>query len=167
MRLVYPGRASSRCRRAAAARPGAVAAPATAANPHGLSASALTGRCVYQSRHPGTRIRAGDLAAATRSVKPLATSRTQSGGILNTVVINSPQNGADLCSIAGAIGHAHPVSVFLETFGTGDQERAEAFVRRFDFRPASIINKLDLLRPIYRRTTNYGHFGRPGLPWEM
>jgi len=50
--------------------------------------------------------------------------------------------------------------------GTADHERAEAFVRRFDFRPASIIRKLDLLRPIYRRTTNYGHFGRPGLPWE-
>jgi S-adenosylmethionine synthetase len=58
------------------------------------------------------------------------------------------------------------VSVFVETFGTGDHERAEAFVRRFDFRPASIIKKLDLLRPIYRKTTNYGHFGRPGLPWE-
>ena len=68
--------------------------------------------------------------------------------------------------VAYAIGHAHPVLVFVETFGTGDHERAEAFVRRFDFRPASMINKLDLLRPIYRRTTNYGHFGRPGLPWE-
>jgi len=44
--------------------------------------------------------------------------------------------------------------------------RAEAFVRRFDFRPASIIRKLDLLRPTYRKTINYGHFGRPGLPWE-
>ena len=58
------------------------------------------------------------------------------------------------------------MSVFVETFGTGDHERAEAFVRQFDFRPASIIKRLDLLRPIYRRTTNYGHFGRPGLPWE-
>ena len=48
--------------------------------------------------------------------------------------------------MAGAIGRAHPVSVFVETFGTGDHERAEAFVRRFDFRPAAIIRKLDLLR---------------------
>lgn len=68
--------------------------------------------------------------------------------------------------VAYAIGHAHPVSVFVETFGTGDQERAEAFVGTLDFRPAAIIRRLNLLRPIYRRTTNYGHFGRPGLPWE-
>jgi S-adenosylmethionine synthetase len=68
--------------------------------------------------------------------------------------------------VAYAIGLAQPVSVFVETFGTGDHERAEAFVRRFDFRPQSIIRKLGLLRPLYRKTTNYGHFGRPGLPWE-
>ena len=51
-------------------------------------------------------------------------------------------------------------------FTRGLAQRAEAFVRRFDFRPAAIIRKLGLLRPIYRKTTNYGHFGRPGLPWE-
>jgi S-adenosylmethionine synthetase len=42
----------------------------------------------------------------------------------------------------------------------------EGPVRERDFRPAEIIRELDLLRPIYRQTTNYGHFGRPGLPWE-
>lgn len=56
--------------------------------------------------------------------------------------------------------------VFVETFGTGDQAGAETFVRGLDFRPEAIIEKLELLRPIYRQTTNYGHFGRPGLPWE-
>ena len=54
----------------------------------------------------------------------------------------------------------------MDTFGTGDAGAAADFVRGFDFRPAAIIERLDLLRPIYRRTTNYGHFGRPGLPWE-
>ena len=68
--------------------------------------------------------------------------------------------------VAYAIGVAQPVAILVETFGTGDQERAAAFVRGFDFRPGAIIEKLDLLRPIYRQTTNYGHFGRPGLPWE-
>jgi S-adenosylmethionine synthetase len=62
---------------------------------------------------------------------------------------------------------ARPVSVKVETFGTGDAARAELFVReRFDFRPGAIIERLDLLRPIYRQTTNYGHFGKPGLSWE-
>jgi S-adenosylmethionine synthetase len=68
--------------------------------------------------------------------------------------------------VAYAIGQAQPVSVKVDTFGTGDAHAAEDVVRRFDFRPAAIIERLDLLRPIYRQTTNYGHFGRPGLPWE-
>jgi S-adenosylmethionine synthetase len=68
--------------------------------------------------------------------------------------------------VAYAIGVAQPVSVRVSTFGTGDEAAALGFVRRFDFRPAAIIERLDLLRPIYRGTTNYGHFGRPGLPWE-
>jgi S-adenosylmethionine synthetase len=67
-----------------------------------------------------------------------------------------------------AIGMAKPVSVKVDTFGTGDERAAEEFVMNaFDFRPRAIIEKLDLLRPIYRETTNYGHFGRPGLPWEV
>ena len=68
--------------------------------------------------------------------------------------------------VAYAIGRAQPLSVKVDTFGTGDAEQAAAFVETFDFRPAAIIERLDLLRPIYRTTTNYGHFGRPGLPWE-
>ena len=66
-----------------------------------------------------------------------------------------------------AIGMAKPVSVKVDTFGTGDERAAAEFVMSaFDFRPRMIIEKLNLLRPIYRSTTNYGHFGRPGLPWE-
>ena len=67
-----------------------------------------------------------------------------------------------------AIGMAKPVSVKVDTFGTGDEQAAAEFVMHtFDFRPRAIIDRLDLLRPIYRSTTNYGHFGRPGLPWEV
>jgi S-adenosylmethionine synthetase len=66
-----------------------------------------------------------------------------------------------------AIGMAKPVSVKVDTFGTGDEHAAAEFVMNaFDFRPRAIIERLNLLRPIYRMTTNYGHFGRTGLPWE-
>ncbi|NOT45432.1 MAG: methionine adenosyltransferase [Acidobacteria bacterium] len=65
-----------------------------------------------------------------------------------------------------AIGMAQPVSVKVDTFGTGDEAAAAEFVKTFDFRPRAIIDRLELLRPIFRSTTNYGHFGRPGLPWE-
>ena len=66
-----------------------------------------------------------------------------------------------------AIGMAKPVSVKVDTFGTGDWRAAEELVMNaFDFRPRAIIEKLDLLRPIFRESTNYGHFGRLGLPWE-
>jgi S-adenosylmethionine synthetase len=66
--------------------------------------------------------------------------------------------------VAYAIGKAHPVGVFVETFGTGviaDEAIQEAVLRVFDLRPAAIIRDLDLLRPIYRVTSAYGHFGRP------
>jgi S-adenosylmethionine synthetase len=66
-----------------------------------------------------------------------------------------------------AIGMAKPVSVKVDTFHTGDERAAAEFVMNtFDFRPRAIIERLDLLRPIYRQSTNYGHFGRLGLPWE-
>jgi S-adenosylmethionine synthetase len=68
--------------------------------------------------------------------------------------------------VSYAIGVAQPVSVKVDTFGTGDDRAAAEFVKQFDFRPAAIIERLNLLRPIYRQTTNYGHFGKAGLPWE-
>ncbi|MCF8529687.1 MAG: methionine adenosyltransferase [Candidatus Nanopelagicales bacterium] len=75
--------------------------------------------------------------------------------------------------VAYAIGKAHPVGVFVETFGTGvvsDEKIQEAVLDVFDLRPAAIIRDLDLLRPIYRKTAAYGHFGRPAVDgyftWE-
>lgn len=73
--------------------------------------------------------------------------------------------------IVYAIGLAHPVSLRVETFGTGtvsDDDLVAAVGRVFDFRPAAIIDALDLRRPIYRKTAAYGHFGRHDvdLPWE-
>ena len=68
--------------------------------------------------------------------------------------------------ISYAIGEPHPLSVKVDTFGTGDAGAAAEYVKALDFRPAAIIERFKLLRPIYRQTTNYGHFGKPGLPWE-
>ena len=68
--------------------------------------------------------------------------------------------------VAYAIGKAQPVSTKVETFGTGDERAARLKVDEFDFRPAAIIRTLQLLQPIYASTTNYGHFGKAGLPWE-
>jgi len=80
---------------------------------------------------------------------------------------------ADRCEVqvAYAIGVSHPVSVLVETFGTGafsDERIAELVRAYFDLRPAAIIHRLDLRRPIYKQTAAYGHFGRPDLdlPWE-
>ena len=73
--------------------------------------------------------------------------------------------------VAYAIGVAHPLSVNVETFGTGkisDEQIAELIEAHFDLRPGAIIRDLDLRRPIYRQTAAYGHFGRDDLdlPWE-
>ena len=80
---------------------------------------------------------------------------------------------ADRCEVqfAYAIGHPQPVSVHIDTFGTNtvDEEKIERAVTEvFNFKPAHIIKQLDLLRPIYSKTTNYGHFGKVDaeLPWE-
>jgi S-adenosylmethionine synthetase len=79
---------------------------------------------------------------------------------------------ADKCEVqvAYAIGVAEPVSIMVDTFGTGKtSEEIEAQIRKvFDMRPAGIIKTLDLKRPIYRKTAAYGHFGRsdPGFTWE-
>jgi len=72
--------------------------------------------------------------------------------------------------VAYAIGYPNPVSVFVDTFDTGtipDAVIANAVKKVFSFKPADIIKQLNLLRPIYRQTTNYGHFGKDGLPWEQ
>ncbi len=80
---------------------------------------------------------------------------------------------ADKCEVqlAYAIGVAHPVSISVDTFGTGKVEEdvlVELVRKHFDLRPAGIIKELDLRRPIYRQTAAYGHFGRNDLnvPWE-
>jgi len=82
---------------------------------------------------------------------------------------------ASRCEIqfAYAIGYPDPVSVAVDTFGTGkvsDEKITEAVQKVFSFKPAAIIKQLNLLRPIYSKTTNYGHFGKvddlASITWE-
>ncbi|MBO5369374.1 MAG: methionine adenosyltransferase domain-containing protein, partial [Clostridia bacterium] len=74
--------------------------------------------------------------------------------------------------LAYAIGVSNPVSIYVDTFGTGtvSEENLEKLVSEvFDLRPTSIINTLDLRKPVYEKTAAYGHFGREneGFTWEV
>lgn len=136
--------------------------------PHGDSG--LTGRKIIADtyggygRHGGGAFSGKDPTKVDRSASYMARYAAK-----NVVAAGL----ADRCEleIAYAIGVAHPLSVHVETFGTGriDDERLEKLiVENFDLRPAAIIDALDLRRPIYSATAAYGHFGRADvdLPWE-
>jgi S-adenosylmethionine synthetase len=80
---------------------------------------------------------------------------------------------ADQCElqVAYAIGYPYPTSIHVDTFGTAkdglsDAEISAAAQKVFSFKPADIVSQLNLLQPIYRQSTNYGHFAKAGLPWE-
>jgi S-adenosylmethionine synthetase len=74
-----------------------------------------------------------------------------------------------LVQLSYAIGVAEPLSIFVDTYGTGkksDLELVEIIRKNWDLRPGVIVKELDLQRPIYRRTAAYGHFGNPDYTWE-
>jgi S-adenosylmethionine synthetase len=91
--------------------------------------------------------------------------------VAKNVVAAGMARRCEIC-IAYAIGVAEPVAIGVETFGTATTSHAEIvqYVREtFDLSPRGIIERLELLRPIYARTAAYGHFGREGVgfPWEQ
>ena len=132
--------------------------------------SGLTGRKIIvdtyggYSRHGGGAFSGKDPTKVDRSASYMA----------RYVAKNIVAAGlADRCELqlAYAIGVARPVSVMVDTFGTGklsDDKLAEIVIENFDLRPGAIIRDLELRRPIYRQTAAYGHFGRNDLdlPWE-
>jgi len=79
------------------------------------------------------------------------------------IIVNISKQSEDI-----ALGVAKPVSIYIETFGTNKVPIREIKNRiaKFDLTPKGIIDFLDLRKPIYRKTTNYGHFGKSDLPWE-
>jgi S-adenosylmethionine synthetase len=89
--------------------------------------------------------------------------------VCRNIVANDLADKVQL-QLSYAIGKPRPTSVNVNTFGTGkisDDELMEVINRNFDFSVSNIIKELDLKKPIYRRTTNYGHFGKADLPWEQ
>ena len=92
--------------------------------------------------------------------------------MLRHIAKNIVANGyAQKCEIqvSYAIGMKEPLSIYINTFGSGtktEDELAQMVKSKFDLTPQGIINYLDLTKPIYTKTTNYGHFGKENLPWE-
>ena len=133
-----------------------------------LGDSGLTGRKIIvdtyggYSRHGGGAFSGKDPTKVDRSASYMARH------IAKCVVANGYSSKCEV-QLAYAIGVARPVSVYIDTFGTNtipETEIIEKINNKFDLTPTGIINYLDLRRPIYKLTTNYGHFGKENLPWE-
>lgn len=136
--------------------------------PHGDSG--LTGRKIIVDTYGGCARHGG---GAFSGKDPTKVDRSASYAARHAAKNIVAAGLAKKCEIqlAYAIGVAKPVSVFIETFGTNTipmDELYERFEKTFDMRPAAIIKRLDLRRPIYKQTAAYGHFGRSDidLPWE-
>ena len=132
--------------------------------------SGLTGRKIIVDTYGGTAPHGGGAFSGKDPTKVDRSAAYASRWVAKNIVAAGL---ADRCQVqlAYAIGVARPVSVRIDTFGTGsvsDTALEEAVGKVFDLRPAAIIKRLDLRRPIYRQTAAYGHFGRPelDLPWE-
>ena len=133
-----------------------------------LGDSGLTGRKIIvdtyggYSRHGGGAFSGKDPTKVDRSASYMARH------IAKNVVANGYATKCEV-QLAYAIGVAHPVSVYVNTFGTNiipEEEISKKIIDKFDLTPNGIINYLDLRKPIYRLTTNYGHFGKENLSWE-
>ena len=88
--------------------------------------------------------------------------------IAKNIVANGYAKRCEI-QLAYSIGVAKPVAIYVNTFGTNtisEEEIVNKINNRFDLTPRGIINYLDLQKPIYRLTTNYGHFGKENLTWE-
>ena len=133
-----------------------------------LGDSGLTGRKIIvdtyggYSRHGGGAFSGKDPTKVDRSASYMARH------IAKNVVANGYSSRCEI-QLAYAIGVAHPVSVYVNTFGTNtipEEEISKKITDKFDLTPTGIINYLDLRKPIYKSTTNYGHFGKENLSWE-
>ena len=133
-----------------------------------LGDSGLTGRKIIvdtyggYSRHGGGAFSGKDPTKVDRSAAYIARH------IAKNVVANGYAKKCEI-QLAYSIGVAKPVGVYVDTFGTNtipEDEIVNKIINKFVLTPRGIINYLDLQRPIYKETTNYGHFGKNNLPWE-
>lgn len=134
--------------------------------PHGDSG--LTGRKIIVDTYGGSCPHGGGAFSGKDPTKVDRSAAYMARYICKNVVAAGLSDECTL-EVAYAIGVARPVSLFVNTKGTGklsDEKIADIISKEFDLRPASIIKTLDLRRPIYKATAAYGHFGRPEFPWE-
>lgn len=132
--------------------------------------SGLTGRKIIVDTYGGYSRHGGGAFSGKDPTKVDRSAAYMCRYIAKNIVAAGLAKNCEL-QLAYAIGVAHPVSVMVDTFGTGvhsDEELAKAVKNVFDLRPAAIIDELDLRRPIYTATSAYGHMGRTDvdLPWE-
>jgi S-adenosylmethionine synthetase len=132
--------------------------------------SGLTGRKVIVDTYGGMG-RHGGGAFSGKDPSKVDRSAAYMGRYVAKNVVAAGLAAKCELQFAYAIGHPEPVSVHIETFGTNhvSEEKIEAAIlRTFSFKPADIVEHLNLLRPIYSKSTNYGHFGKddPDLTWE-
>ena len=128
----------------------------------------LTGRKIIVDTYGGAG-RHGGGAFSGKDPSKVDRSAAYAGRYIAKNIVAAGLAGRVELQLAYAIGVAEPVAIAVDTFGTGkvpDPEIVRAVRRVFDLTPRGIIEALDLLRPIYRETAAYGHFGRPGCSWE-
>ena len=136
--------------------------------PHGDSG--LTGRKIIVDTYGGYSRHGGGAFSGKDPTKVDRSAAYAARWIAKNVVAARLAKKCEI-QLAYAIGVAQPVSILVETFGTGivsDEKISEAIAKTFDLRPGAIIKDLDLRRPIYRKTAAYGHFGREDedFTWE-
>jgi S-adenosylmethionine synthetase len=130
----------------------------------------LTGRKIIMDTYGGFGYHGGGAFSGKDPSKVDRSSSYMCRYIAKNVVAAGLAEKCEI-QIAYTIGRAQPVSVMVGSYGTGavsNEELTRIVMKEFDLRPAAIIERLDLLRPIFRKTTNYGHFGRelPEFTWE-
>ena len=130
--------------------------------------SGLTGRKIIVDTYGGRCAHGGGAFSGKDCTKVDRSAAYMARYICKNIVAAGLADECEL-QLAYAIGVAHPVSVYVNTYGTGkvaDDRLADIVRENFDLRPLAIIEKLGLRRPMFRRTASYGHFGRSEFPWE-
>lgn len=133
-----------------------------------LGDSGLTGRKIIVDTYGGAARHGGGAFSGKDPTKVDRSASYMARHIAKNIVANGYAKKCEI-QIAYSIGVAKPVSIYVNTYGTNiisEEKLIEKIDKTFDLTPRGIINYLDLRRPIYRQTTNYGHFGKKDLPWE-
>lgn len=133
-----------------------------------LGDSGLTGRKIIVDTYGGYARHGGGAFSGKDATKVDRSAAYMARFIAKNIVANKLAKKCEI-QFSYAIGVAKPVSIYVDTFGTNtipEEEIVEKIYDKFDLTPRGIINYLDLQKPIYRKTTNYGHFGKEDLAWE-